>query len=202
MKLFKVLAFASCIGFAVSKAIFNLKMFDFNFISIQWSQLYYFSSVYNYNKDYVSNGSFAVFNDSEGLSRSNVTAFFRQEVKNMVVVYTIRLRTTGREYDRLLHKGTIDACNVVKGVLGNMIIKYITENLDSSTSNYKFQCPQPAGMVYCYNFPIFNIKNLPKFIVLGAREEWEFTAIFRGKYAGLKRMVKVMSLKTLGVAIL
>jgi hypothetical protein len=151
--------------------------------------------VYNYDKKYISNGTFTAFNDTEGLSKLNTTMFFTQELKKMIWSYAIMLRTTGREYDRLLNKGTIDTCNVQKGILGNMIVKYIKDSVDPAYSNFKYQCPQPPGLMYIYNFPAFDIKNLPRFLIASSREELEFTAILRAKFSGVKGLAYVMSIK-------
>jgi Protein of unknown function (DUF1091) len=150
----------------------------------------------------VANGSFIVYNDTAGLSRSNGSLFLKKQMKGLLCTYSVNLRTNGREFDRAIHTGTVNICKVEKGVLGNMVVKYVKESLDPKFSNYKFQCPQPAGLVYFNNFPIFNIASIPRFIVIGAREEWEFSAMFRGKFAGVKSLVSVWSLKTYGVAVL
>jgi hypothetical protein len=120
-------------------------------------------------------------------------------MKNMLWSYTMMVRTTGREYDRLLNKGTFDTCNVQKGILGNLMVVYLKENMTPDVSNYKFQCPQPPGEIWSYNFPAFTLTNLPRFFMVGAREEVEFIATLRAKFAGVKGTAYVLSLKIYAV---
>jgi hypothetical protein len=138
-----------------------------------------------------------LFNNSDGLSCTNITIGFKKELKNLLWAYAIMLRT-GREYNRFLYKGTFDVCNVQKGILGNIIVKYVKDVLDPNFSNYKFQCPQPAGLLYFYNFPTYDTKNIPRILVMGAREEWEFSATLRSKITGVKGMAHMLSSKMYG----
>jgi Protein of unknown function (DUF1091) len=136
-----------------------------------------------------------VFNNSEGLSLFNVSVFIKKQMENMLWSFAFTQRTTGREYDRVIYKGTINICNVQKGILGNVIVTYFKDNLTPEVSNYKFQCPQPAGEVWIHNFPAMDLKNFPRIPMLSAREDLEFTSTLRAKFDDVKGLAFVLSTK-------
>lgn len=158
-------------------------------------QIYYHDVVFNNNAELVT-GSVSVFNDSEGVSRLNATMLVKKEMKSLVINYEVRLRTISREYDFVFNKATIDFCNVARGVMGSMFIKYLKENSNENTTNCDFTCPFPAKTLYWRNFPIILPKYLPR--GFGSKHDFEFVCNVKTKFNGTKKLVQFGSLKTTG----
>jgi Protein of unknown function (DUF1091) len=151
--------------------------------------------VYTCNPDVFEHCSFKVYNDSNGLSRSNISVLLKKELIGMLISYSIKLKTNSREYDFLFNQGTADVCNVGRGVIGNMLIKYFRDVVTNETSNYEFKCPQPPGFLYFNNIPTMDVRHIPR---MTSRQEWEFTCVLRTKTKGSKRLSISATVKTTG----
>lgn len=140
-----------------------------------------------------------VFNDTDGVSRMNSSAMQLMDFKKVFVHITVmgQSNEASRVYDVTYFKGTIDECNIARGVVGNFIIKMITENLEEYT-NFRYVCPQKKGFYYFTNFPAPNDKNFPPFLY-GKGGSWEVVAVVRAKVENSKAMVHVITMKIYGV---
>jgi Protein of unknown function (DUF1091) len=158
--------------------------------------MYFKTVAFRCNPDVLSNCSYKVFNDSDGLSRFNASFSTKQALVALTVSYVVKLKTKSREYDFVINKGSADACNVERGVKGNLLIKYMMDSLDEQTSNFRFRCVLPPGFYYYHNFPVPDIRYVPRFIA--SRQEWEFTMDGRAKINGSKSSYSAGSLKLTG----
>lgn len=101
-----------------------------------------------------------------------------------------------KEYEEEMFKSSIDSCRVAKGILGNYIIKMITDHL-VDFSNFSFKCPQLKGFYYATNFPCTN--NYLPFRLIARERKFQLTVVMKGKVNNsiglLKSMVHFFTLK-------
>jgi len=147
---------------------------------------------YKYNKEFVSNFSLNVFNDSSGLTRVNCSGRLNKGFDRYVLKFDIKGRNKqSGEYDQKFMRGTIDSCNIQKGMIGNFILQMVIDRIDKY-SNYRFECPQKVGFYYVYDFPVFEtFENMPALV----RESWEgkISSTIRIKVRGRKSSVLLFS---------
>lgn len=158
-------------------------------------------NVWNY--EYCSNTSVIVFNDTEDVPRCNFTVMIKAPIMTFKTFITIKVKSFNeRAYDRLLLETSLDSCNVQKGVLGNFLVKALIKNL-KDYSNFKFECPQPAGFIYTYNFPIaVLLTNVPRSFLgplTGNRILFEAVMDTKARIAKSKPLVRFTTWKLYGL---
>lgn len=103
-----------------------------------------------------------------------------------------------KDYNEVLLKGSMNFCNMAKGMRGNFIINMIMDNL-KDFSNFQFSCPTKKGFYHYTDFPIVNDKYLPHFLSAEDRTGyWQFAFNFKGKFNGTKLLVNILKVKICG----
>jgi hypothetical protein len=144
----------------------------------------------------VSKGNMIAFNDSDYVSKINSSFTVSKNLTQVVATYEVKVRTIGREYDFVFNKGKFDLCNVQRGVLGSVFIKYLNEHMTSDVTNMRLVCPFLAQDYYVHGFPIIGIKFTPR--GLSSKTDFQFTSNIRVKFNGSKGLVNFGSIKTTG----
>lgn len=138
---------------------------------------------------YCSNVTAFVFNDTEGMSRFNGTADLKVDVLRGLATGSIFMKSsTTKEYDRLIFKTHVDACNLKKGIIGSFVVQMILENLEKH-SNLAIPCPLKKGFLYAANFPVGDVSMIPRGII-GLSGEWMAIGSVKGKIDRKKPMVE------------
>jgi len=163
----------------------------------------YHSVKSTFNPAVLNNFSMIVFNDSDGLSRSNLTVTFARDLANTVGSFAITLKNMDNEtinFPNIL-KGNFDACKIQKGQIGHFVVKMIKDKIQDF-SNYSFECPQMKGKYYADNFPIMGMEYLPYFprSLLGARLNFEFVAVAKAKILKAKSLTFMLKMHLHGSA--
>lgn len=145
-------------------------------------KLYYHSAEFNFNRNIVKELDVVVFNDSAGNSRSNITGTIITDVNRGIGSFSILGKTSpeSRDFDKVWMKGTVDVCNIAKGMRGNFIVANILDNL-KEFSNFEFRCPTKKGFYYATNFPIADDSYIPYFLMSGKGQVWQTVFTLRGK---------------------
>jgi Protein of unknown function (DUF1091) len=150
------------------------------------------------NPTYVGNFSFAIFNDTEGVSRFNLS----MTQKVIVLKYLGYVNWKGSEnpsskvYDKDILKANFNTCKISKGVIGNFFVKIVTDRLIEH-SNFNMSCPQREGFYHATNFPIAQIDHLPTSFI-GSFRNWELILTMKAKVSSSKALVHIMTLKFYG----
>lgn len=159
---------------------------------------FYHDAQFSGNSEAVENLKFQVFNDSDLVSRFNLTFNLKVKILKFVgyIDWSGSSKVGSKFYDTTIIKQTVDTCKVSKGVLGNFFIRMIFDNI-VEFSNYKFDCPQEKGQIYAYNFPIIDMKYIPPGM-LSALNSWEFSLVVKGKMSASKPFQNIFSIKASG----
>lgn len=145
----------------------------------------------------MSNFSFVVFNDTEGLSRVNVTALQKVDFgRILILVVMMGKETPTSDFNKLLIKGTLDSCKVSTGFLGSFVSKMIVDSL-AQYSNWTFGCPQKGQYFSGHNFPVFDAVNLP-YSLIGLDGDFEVLVNVKVKVARVKSLVAAFSIRIRG----
>jgi hypothetical protein len=203
MKLFNVVIFLGATNIAVSKAETFQGDRRLNLFSLQLAQIYFDTCQILSNPKYSLNVTMRVFNDSDQTSRLNASAFLKNDLKKMVVGVALKGRNPGDlEYTITRFQGSIDLCNVQKGVMGNFLIK-ATAPIIEKYSNFKLECHVNKGFYYAENLPSFDLKSIPQFILRAnpsERSDFELLVIMKGKVN--KKLEHLITAKIYGVRVL
>lgn len=153
----------------------------------------YFSDIkYTADPRYLTNFTFAVFNDSNGLMRMNISGTTKIEVLKFMISFEVNIQNKKTlEFDQPLLKGSVDSCKLQNGVLGNFIVKIMMNRLHKY-SNYKFECPQKPGIYHLSNYPLLEDSDkFPLFVepLLGQSNKGKLKTVLRGKIARTKTPV-------------
>jgi Protein of unknown function (DUF1091) len=143
-----------------------------------------------------------VFNDTEGISRANVSAVLLFDLKSVKLAVKVSNRSPGmREFDIVRFQGIVDTCNFQKGFFGNFLIR-ATAPLIKKYSNYQLVCPVPKGFLYAANIPPIDIKALPQFLLTNEEKctDFELSYLIKGKVA--KKLEHIWSGRLIGSLIL
>lgn len=135
------------------------------------------------NPAYVRDADAVAFNDTEGISRFNITASLKVDVNVMRITFVFLGKTeqSKKEFDWTIMRGNVDSCKIVEGVLGAFIQRIILEH-----SNYDFKCPIRKGDYYLINVPVYEF--MPTFVP-GLSGDFLLTLICKGKIGNAKRWV-------------
>jgi hypothetical protein len=153
-------------------------------------RLYFQSIQYTYNPLYGSNISMSVFNDSEGISRANCSAYLKVDVLRAIFLVDIYTQREGlKEYDKLIFKSNIDSCNIKKGIIG----KFFLQNLLDNHKNYtNIPCPQKKGFLYT-KFSHNRCESSTSWIIW--IKNFDDSGNTKGTIVKRKPMVELMSLR-------
>lgn len=128
----------------------------------------------------------------------NFSGTLTTDLAKMVSLLEVKGRT--REdievYDSILFKGTIDLCNIGRGITANKMIRTLQESFEKY-SNFRLACPVNKTVFYATNFPVFEDKYLPTFI-LGKDRKFELAATANGKLKNAKSQVNLFVMKLYG----
>jgi hypothetical protein len=188
------------INFAVSslqsQSLFSIK------VSFQFGIIYLHSFKASFNPRVVSDFSLSFANDSNGVSRFNMSGLLKSNLTFPIVSFSLRVKGHREpdeiEYPYEVLKSTINVCKVSKGVFGSFLVPYVLGNLKQHTNVTVF-CPFYAGSYYAKDFPVPNDEILPIVPSFVEKLIWEFTIVVKGKVA--KKMVQFGSVKAYGVLI-
>lgn len=153
---------------------------------------------FNINPRYASNLSMVVFNDTNGLSKFNLTGTQLVDFKRTFLMFNVAFKSNeaSKTFDKEVYKGTADVCILTKGFFGNLIVRNMVEILDSY-SNFKLECPQKKGFIYVYNYPMDSDRYYPKFMFLTPRS-YEFTVVLKAKIENVRATALVVTIKFYG----
>lgn len=130
-----------------------------------------------------------MFNDSNGISRFNSSLSVLTDFQNIYASFTFMGKTNEatNTFDRQISRGTINSCNVARGMAPFFFMKSALESFQKY-SNYTTACPQKKGTYNCANFPVFDDNLLPLglFKLTGSIE---ISAVVKGKLDHIKSMV-------------
>jgi len=157
--------------------------------------LYFTDCQTNFNPIYSSNVTVAVFNDSKGVSRSNMTGALKVEMEKIFYSFKLKAKVAenDREYQIEVFKGTFEVCSLSKGVLSTL--SDFLAGLMKDYSNVPLTCPIPPNNYHAYNLPIFDDKFIPSFFA-GKGRSFEYTGLTKGKKSKSKPTVFLWQLKS------
>lgn len=137
------------------------------YFSFKECTMYYQSIMYVGNPTHISDIHVCAFNDTEGISRWNVSFSLKTDIKSLMLAYAIMGKTneTNADFDRTLMRGNLDFCNIGKGMIG-VFMQTIYGSLMLEHSNYHFGCPIRKGDYYASNVPAIDDKLLPTNILV------------------------------------
>lgn len=101
-----------------------------------------------------------------------------------------------KTFDKEYYKGYIDVCTISKGIIGNVIIRWIADVL-KDYSNYRFECPKTQGFLYLCNFPMISDSYFPKFLFMEPTS-WELSVTLKAKVERVRSNVVIVSAKLYG----
>jgi len=134
---------------------------------LQNCQIYVHSVTYQGNQRYVANNILTYYNDSNGVSTFNLTIDLTSDVYNIMVQGELNVKKANEIMYTPLFKGSVDACDIQRGVIGALIYKLGNDMVEKYT-NYKFGCPIKKGYYFARMFPVPEIeylrKGLPPFL--------------------------------------
>lgn len=159
--------------------------------------LYYNDARYSLSSRDIQNFTFAVFNDTDYISKLNLSMSFEVKILKFIgyIDWKGSSQSRTKDYETTIIKQTVDTV-VSKGVLGNFLVKMIYDNI-MKYSNYKFDCPQEKGHFYAYNYPIMDLKYIPSGF-LGGIKSWELNLVVKGKTAASKSLQQMFTLQFYG----
>lgn len=190
-----VFSLAFCANFALSAGEFSecllISAKDF---FLQRSAVILHSVQSSFNAAYVSELIAVAFNDSQGVSRLNFSANQLVDFKKMIISISLTGQSgKSDDFDKLLLKGSVDACHVAKGTFGNFIIRLFASNLHKF-SNFKFVCPQAKGFYFVNGLPMVEDSFLPSSIRIVSGPA-EVCVIVKAKLQNVKPLVHALTLK-------
>lgn len=163
----------------------------------QCGTLYYTSVQSKVNPAYITNYSFKVYNDSQGISRFNATGTIVKELSRILLFYELK----GKPYDPRLGEYTIckskmDVCKAATGVIGAIVAEQMMEIMQDY-SNYTFSCPQKKGTYHTHEFPIVDTSVIPK-LFIGKPGSWDFSVVAKAKVPKMRGWVEFLAAKIFG----
>lgn len=160
--------------------------------------MYFYSVNFMANPKYVENFVVSIRNDSKGISRANLSGTLLSDLVRATALIIVK---AGFEYSKdpeyTLVRATVDTCQIAKGVIGNFLVKMVTDQLDQY-SNYKFECPQKQGYYHVTDFPAVDDKYIPHFLI-GKSGYGEIFFDVKTKVGSEKKMVKIFTIKGRGM---
>ncbi|KAG5679128.1 hypothetical protein PVAND_008720 [Polypedilum vanderplanki] len=174
----------------ISKIFINLLIsFEVN------AKIIFFSSELNYNTVVAENLTLKVFNDSNGISRLNVSGYGKNDYEKIIIDVEIYGKDkTQSDFVRFL-KCSINSCDLQKHK-GNFLLKTVIEGFNKY-SNYKLECKQKKGFLYATNFE-FSDKNLPIYVLMREGVLWSIKIIVKGLIKNQKSLTFIGAAKIVG----
>lgn len=158
----------------------------------------------NVNQNFVSGLTAIVFNDSQGVSRLNVSGTLKQNITKLKLALTMMVMPeNSTTYNKFMFRTEIDSCNIQRGAFGAFFAAMIGEILKNFSNMSKF-CPIDKGLYYLSNFGVTGIEFLPQFITNtreGNERKWEATLETKCKFANSKSLVRAITLKVYGTTV-
>lgn len=151
------------------------------------------------NPKMYSQFSAVIFNDTNGDIYINATTMQSVEYLKGIMSFTVvgRADAKNTSSERLLFKGTINSCNLSKGIFGNIVSK-IVNDLFQRCSNIRIACPQPKGFYYLSNCRLDVERFIPPVLWVTFNRYWEFDATMKVKLHRNKPMEHFFSTKIKG----
>lgn len=168
---------------------------------MQRSKIYFLSTDYQFNPSYAENFTTVVFNDTEGISRVNMSGYLKTGFATAIVsIMLAGIDDNPREYSNVFFKGTVNTCKISSGIFGNVFVSFLMQYLPKH-SNFRFDCPQEKGFYYLANMPIIDGRFLPPFLV-GRSGRWMYSLGVKIKIPKVKSPVHLYSLKFFGIIVM
>lgn len=168
---------------------------------MQICKMFGISSDFVFNPTYISNLTFVVFNDTDGISKANLSV--NQSVDFLRGYAEVQLlgkeNQNYRDFNKVYFKGLIESCKVGKGVFGNFFIKLLADSIEEK-SNFQFVCPQMKNVYYLNYFHIPDTPYLPP-SMLGRTGEFLLSVTARAKIVDIKSIVNIFNVKVYLAAI-
>lgn len=94
----------------------------------------------------IGNVSLVLSQDEDGNSSLNFTLNSTVDVFKIMSTFTFKIPASSKdkEYQKEIHKSTINLCNIAKGNRGNFMVNMLMENFHKSSS-FDFKCPYRAA---------------------------------------------------------
>lgn len=136
------------------------------------------------------------FNDTDGLSRFNVSFFLDSDLTSILISGGLLAKPMKqKEFDDIF-KFNLDLCDIQKSVWGKLFYSFFEEFL-LEHSNFKFECPLTKGFYHFTRFPLVDTSQLPGFL-LKLDADFIFSVSMRAKAAGAKTLSRFMVMKIKG----
>jgi len=139
----------------------------------------------------------SVFNNSEGESLFNSSAFLLEDVARSSLSFRVAPIHINDMNAHLTMEGTADSCKVEKGIFGNVIMKIAQESL-AKYSNAKIQCNMPKGFYYSANLKIDD--SLMPIHIFGQKFKFIIDLTFKSRVTIGKPLVDIFSFQFKGIA--
>jgi Protein of unknown function (DUF1091) len=109
---------------------------------------------YKFNPRYLSAFEMEVFNDTEGISRINLTSSLKTTFERVLIFVQSKKKNqmNDKHYDKELYKATINICEASKGLFGMFFFKNIMAEAEKYT-NFTFVCPIKPNKYHAANIP-------------------------------------------------
>lgn len=141
----------------------QLKAFCLNF---QFGIRYFDSSKAINNQDIIPEFNVAFFNDSDGISRMNMTFVMKANITFYTILFGVKVVTSKNEEGIEVVNKLVNVCKMSKKFFGNFLLAYMEDALENY-SNYSITCPLRAGFYHATNMPVINDKFIPTRLFLG-----------------------------------
>lgn len=166
--------------------------------SFQFGKVFYQTADWVTVPEFIGDYSVQLFNDTTGSSRFNLNGTLLTELAKVAVIttYAGKHNQKDKEFNKVFFNGTFDTCDVENAMKTNFILKTVVENLEEY-SNYRFKCPQKAGIYHLTNFPAFSDQYMPHHL-LGTLGLWKLTVCATAQIKLSGPMVHIFTLNIYG----
>lgn len=136
----------------------------------------------------------------DGKSRMNFTGYLKEDLAKTVVFFVIKAkhREQDKDYQKELLRSTTDTCSMSEGIIGNILVKRIIENIQKF-SNLRPECPQKSGFYFGWSVPVMNGELIPGWMIVKSR--YEASVTIKSKPTKLRPMIHLVTIKLYGLIV-
>lgn len=149
------------------------------------------------NSAYISVSSLKVFNDSQGVSRLNLTLSLTTDMMIFTADASLRSKSEEnlRDYNNEVLRSRLNLGKISEGIIGNFFVKFFVDNV-KDYSNFKLSTPLKADEYYFRNFPVVDDSYLPRFNTKDVH--YFLSLVFKGKPRKSKALKNIATIKMFG----
>lgn len=159
--------------------------------------MYFHASYSVLNPMFVDHMTVDVFNDTNGVSKLNMTVSQIVDLPKAVSFFVLSVKNHPKDKDfkKEVLRSSADHCKLANGIFGNFIVKKIVELLEE-TSNFTYTCPQRKGFYHVTNFAVLDL-SLPVYMV-GLAGDFELVVTVKAKVSKSKTLAHVFTVRVIG----